>query len=132
MQAIRSKDKLSPKIKRPSQGKYNKRLQRIDVFAVVVGGVRREERASSCARAPFSEAPGLTLQWLLREKAKGLAQVLPTSFAALLNFSVRFVTRTALNSASSFECFRNMALRLLVNSAVTLRNSAGDLIAASL
>jgi hypothetical protein len=37
-----------------------------------------------------------------------------------------------LDSAISFECLRNMALRLLVNSAVTLRNSTGDLIVASL
>jgi hypothetical protein len=42
------------------------------------------------------------------------------------------VHRLVLNSAISFECFRNMAIRLLVNSALTLRNSTGDLIVASL
>lgn len=40
--------------------------------------------------------------------------------------------RLILNSASSVECFRNMAIRLLVNSAMTLGNSRGDLIVASL
>ena len=44
----------------------------------------------------------------------------------------RAVRLLILDSAISFECFRNMALRLLVNSAVTLRNSTGDLIVASL
>jgi len=40
--------------------------------------------------------------------------------------------RLILNSANSVECFRNMAIRLLVNSAMTLGNSRGDLIIASL
>jgi hypothetical protein len=44
----------------------------------------------------------------------------------------RAVRLLILDSAISIECFRNMALRLLVNSAVTLRNSTGDLIVVSL
>src|SRR6185437_2749588 len=40
--------------------------------------------------------------------------------------------RLVLNSAISVECFRNMVIRLLVNSAMTLGNSTGDLIVASL
>jgi hypothetical protein len=40
--------------------------------------------------------------------------------------------RLIVNSAISFECFRNMSIRLAVNSAMTLGNSKGDLIQASL
>jgi hypothetical protein len=42
------------------------------------------------------------------------------------------VHRVVLNSTISFEYFRNMAIRLLVKSVMTLRNSTGDLIVASL
>ena len=42
------------------------------------------------------------------------------------------VHRLVVNSAISFEYFRNIAIRLLVNSAMTLGNSKGDLTVASL
>jgi hypothetical protein len=47
-------------------------------------------------------------------------------------YSYEAVRNPILSPAISVECFRNMALRLLVNSAVTLKNSRGDLTAASL
>jgi len=40
--------------------------------------------------------------------------------------------RLTANSAISFECFRIRSIRLVVNSAMTLGNSKGDLIQASL
>ena len=40
--------------------------------------------------------------------------------------------RLSTNSAICFECFRNMAIRLLVNSELTVRTSMGDPIVASL
>lgn len=42
------------------------------------------------------------------------------------------IHRLVLNSAISAECFQNMAIRLLVSSAMILGNSTGDLIVASL
>jgi hypothetical protein len=40
--------------------------------------------------------------------------------------------RLSANSAICFECFRNMAIRLLVNSELTVSTSAGDPTVASL
>ena len=42
------------------------------------------------------------------------------------------IHRRGLDSAISFQYAWNMAIRLFVNSAMTLRNSTGDLIVASL
>jgi hypothetical protein len=53
-----------------------------------------------------------------------------TSFEGSIHFYN--VHRCVLNSASSIECFRNMDIRLFVNSAITLGNSTGDPIVTSL
>jgi len=51
---------------------------------------------------------------------------------SLGGLGLRLFHRLVPNSAISIEYFWNMAIRLLVNSAMTLRISTGDLIVASL